>query len=61
MWLVWQSAADLQASYPYYVTQVEQQFQNMHLIRPPMQPLAFQQDQINLQRDIQLQIEHYFR
>ncbi|XBH71765.1 hypothetical protein VPH35_099170 [Triticum aestivum] len=52
--------ADLQASYPYYVTQVEQQFQNMHLIRPPMQPLAFQQDQINLQRDIQLQIEHYF-
>ncbi|XP_044950538.1 la-related protein 1B-like [Hordeum vulgare subsp. vulgare] len=52
--------SDLQVSYPYYVTQVEQQFQNMHLIRPPMQPLALQQDQIKLQNDIQLQIEHYF-
>ncbi|XP_024310807.1 la-related protein 1B isoform X2 [Brachypodium distachyon] len=46
--------------YPFYITPVEQQFQNMHLVRQPMQPLGFQQDQLSLQNDIRHQIEHYF-
>lgn len=50
--------ADVQA-YSFYVTQVEQQFQNMHLVQQ-MQPLVAQQDQLSLQQDIQRQIEHYF-
>jgi la-related protein 1 len=52
--------ADVQP-YPFYVPPVEQ-FQNMHLVRPPMQPSWVPpQDLPNLQDDIRNQIEFYFR
>ncbi|KAJ1290625.1 hypothetical protein BS78_02G258800 [Paspalum vaginatum] len=52
--------ADVQ-TYPVYLPPVEQ-FQNMHLVRPPMQPawVPPPQDQPNLQDDIRNQIEFYF-
>ncbi|ONM23203.1 La-related protein 1C [Zea mays] len=51
--------ADVQP-YPFYVPPVEQ-FQNMHLVRPPMQPSWVPpQDLPNLQDDIRNQIEFYF-
>ncbi|XP_047051971.1 la-related protein 1B-like [Lolium rigidum] len=50
---------DVQA-FPYYVTPVEQQFQNMQLVQQSMQPFGVQQDQQSLQNDIRHQIEHYF-
>uniref|UniRef100_A0A0E0M3Z2 HTH La-type RNA-binding domain-containing protein n=1 Tax=Oryza punctata TaxID=4537 RepID=A0A0E0M3Z2_ORYPU len=50
--------ADVQA-YPFYLPPMEQ-FQNMHLVRPQMQPLWVPQDQQNLQEDIRTQIEFYF-
>ncbi|XP_062193923.1 la-related protein 1B-like [Phragmites australis] len=46
-------------SYPLYFPPVEQ-FQNMHLVRPPMQPSWVPQDQPNLHEDIRMQIEFYF-
>ncbi|KAF0903603.1 hypothetical protein E2562_028016 [Oryza meyeriana var. granulata] len=49
--------ADVQA-YPFYLPPVEQ-FQNMHLVRPQMQPVWVQGQQ-NLQEDIRTQIEFYF-
>ncbi|PWZ15085.1 hypothetical protein Zm00014a_023893 [Zea mays] len=53
--------ADVQP-YPVYLPPVEQ-FQNMHLLRPPMQPawVPPHQDQPNLQDSIRNQIEFYFR
>uniref|UniRef100_A0A0E0IN19 HTH La-type RNA-binding domain-containing protein n=1 Tax=Oryza nivara TaxID=4536 RepID=A0A0E0IN19_ORYNI len=50
--------ADVQG-YPFYLPPMEQ-FQNMHLVRPQMQPLWVPQDQQNLQEDIRTQIEFYF-
>ncbi|CAD6224000.1 unnamed protein product [Miscanthus lutarioriparius] len=52
--------ADVQP-YPVYLPPVEQ-FQNMHLVRPPMQPawVPPPQDQPNFQDDIRNQIEFYF-
>ncbi|RLN33529.1 uncharacterized protein C2845_PM03G04820 [Panicum miliaceum] len=52
--------ADVQP-YPVYLPPIEQ-FQNMHLVRPPMQPAWAPppQDQPNLQDDIRNQIEFYF-
>ncbi|XP_020396724.1 la-related protein 1B [Zea mays] len=52
--------ADVQP-YPVYLPPVEQ-FQNMHLLRPPMQPawVPPHQDQPNLQDSIRNQIEFYF-
>jgi len=53
-------SADVQP-YPVYLPPMEQ-FQNMHLVRPPMQPawVPPPQDQPNLQDDIRTQIEFYF-
>uniref|UniRef100_A0A0A9CJT8 HTH La-type RNA-binding domain-containing protein n=1 Tax=Arundo donax TaxID=35708 RepID=A0A0A9CJT8_ARUDO len=53
--------ADVQ-SHPLYFPPVEQ-FQNMHLVRPPMQPAwgpHQDQDQLNLHENIRTQIEFYF-
>ncbi|TVU10217.1 hypothetical protein EJB05_43730 [Eragrostis curvula] len=46
-------------SYPFYLPPVEQ-FQNMHLVRPPVQPSWVSQEQPNLHEDIRTQIEFYF-
>nr|TKW34367.1 hypothetical protein SEVIR_2G302400v2 [Setaria viridis] len=53
-------SADVQ-HYPVYLPPVEQ-FQNMHLVRPAMQPawVPPPQDQPNFQDDIRNQIEFYF-
>ncbi|KAK3132795.1 hypothetical protein QOZ80_6AG0527850 [Eleusine coracana subsp. coracana] len=45
---------------PPFAYHVEQQFHNMHLVRPPMQPSWVPQDQPNLAEDIRRQIEFYF-
>ncbi|KAG8050403.1 hypothetical protein GUJ93_ZPchr0009g517 [Zizania palustris] len=50
--------ADVQP-YPFYLPPMEQ-FQNMHLVRLPMQPVWFNQDQQNIQDVIRMQIEFYF-